>query len=131
MSVRSTLDVLHLRGHTPGSIALAYRDDDDPAGRTHLFTGDSLFPGGIGNTKQPGQSFEALIEDVTTRVFDVYDDDTWFYPGPRRRQHAGGGAPAPAGVARARLVAGPSHGSRGSPAVSGAHRRLTGGRRPR
>ena len=76
-----TLDVLHLRGHTPGSIALAYRDDDDPAGRTHLFTGDSLFPGGIGNTKQPGQSFEALIEDVTTRVFDVYDDDTWFYPG--------------------------------------------------
>ncbi len=60
-----TLDVLHLRGHTPGSIALAYRDDDDPAGRTHLFTGDSLFPGGIGNTKQPGQSFEALIEDVT------------------------------------------------------------------
>ena len=76
-----TLDVLHLRGHTPGSIALAYRDDDDPAGRTHLFTGDSLFPGGIGNTKQPGQSFEALIEDVTARVFDVYDDDTWFYPG--------------------------------------------------
>ncbi|GAB3070073.1 MBL fold metallo-hydrolase [Intrasporangium mesophilum] len=73
-----TLDVIHLRGHTPGSIALAY---DDPHGHTHLFTGDSLFPGGIGNTKNPGQSFDALIEDVTTRVFDVYDDDTWFYPG--------------------------------------------------
>ena len=73
-----TLDVVHLRGHTPGSIALAYAD---PEGHTHLFTGDSLFPGGIGNTKNPGQSFESLIEDVTTRVFDVYDDDTWFYPG--------------------------------------------------
>lgn len=73
-----TLDVIHLRGHTPGSIALAY---DDPAGRTHLFTGDSLFPGGVGGTNHPGQSFAELIEDVTTRVFDVYDDDTWFYPG--------------------------------------------------
>ncbi|XBO43573.1 MBL fold metallo-hydrolase [Pedococcus sp. KACC 23699] len=72
------LDVVHLRGHTPGSIALAY---DDPDGHTHLFTGDSLFPGGVGNTKNEGQSFDSLIEDVTTRVFDVYDDDTWVYPG--------------------------------------------------
>lgn len=72
------LDVVHLRGHTPGSIALAYAD---PGGSTHLFTGDSLFPGGIGNTKNPGQSFDSLIEDVSTRVFDIYDDDTWFYPG--------------------------------------------------
>ncbi|WP_256795209.1 MBL fold metallo-hydrolase [Terrabacter sp. Ter38] len=75
-----TLDVVHLRGHTQGSIALAYADPA-PGGHTHLFTGDSLFPGGIGNTKNPGQSFDSLIEDVTTRVFDVYDDDTWFYPG--------------------------------------------------
>ncbi len=72
------LAVTHLRGHTPGSVALAY---DDPEGTTHLFTGDSLFPGGIGNTTRPEQSFESLIEDVTTRVFDVYRDDTWFYPG--------------------------------------------------
>ena len=73
-----TLDVLHLRGHTPGSVALAYAD---PAGHVHLFTGDSLFPGGVGNTKSPGQSFEALYADVVARVFDVYDDDTWVYPG--------------------------------------------------
>lgn len=73
-----SLDVVRLRGHTPGSIALAYADPD---GATHLFTGDSLFPGGIGNTENPGQSFDSLIADVTTRVFDVYDDDTWFYPG--------------------------------------------------
>jgi glyoxylase-like metal-dependent hydrolase (beta-lactamase superfamily II) len=75
------LDVVHLRGHTPGSVALAYADAQDPAGRTHLFTGDSLFPGGVGNTRNEGQSFDALIADVTTRVFDVYEDDTWFYPG--------------------------------------------------
>ena len=76
-----TLDVVALRGHTPGSVALAYRDPDDPVGFTHLFTGDSLFPGGVGNTKNPGQSFESLFRDVTERVFDVYDDDTWVYPG--------------------------------------------------
>ncbi|MDR2381627.1 MAG: MBL fold metallo-hydrolase, partial [Bifidobacteriaceae bacterium] len=40
------LDVIGLRGHTPGSIALAYAVDNEPV---HLFTGDSLFPGGVGN----------------------------------------------------------------------------------
>lgn len=73
-----TLEVSHLRGHTPGSVALAYRD---PEGGTHLFTGDSLFPGGVGNTKMEGQSFDSLYRDVTERIFDVYGDDTWFYPG--------------------------------------------------
>ena len=72
------LDVVHLRGHTTGSVALAWAD---PEGVTHLFTGDSLFPGGVGNTRNPGQSFESLYRDVVERVFDVYDDDTWFYPG--------------------------------------------------
>ena len=73
-----TLDVIHLRGHTPGSVALAY---DDPQGHVHLFTGDSLFPGGVGNTTNPGQSFASLYADVTDRIFAVYDDDTWVYPG--------------------------------------------------
>lgn len=73
-----TLDVIHLRGHTPGSVALAY---DDPHGHVHLFTGDSLFPGGVGNTKMEGQSFDSLYADVTERIFAVYDDHTWFYPG--------------------------------------------------
>lgn len=73
-----TLDVIGLRGHTPGGIALAYRD---PGGPVHLWTGDSLFPGGVGNTRDEGQSFESLYRDVTARIFDVYDDDTWFYPG--------------------------------------------------
>src|SRR5699024_247360 len=46
-----SLGVVHLRGHTPGSVALAY---DDPEGHVHLFTGDSLFPGGVGATHNPG-----------------------------------------------------------------------------
>ena len=88
-----TLDVILLRGHTEGGIALAY---PDPAGVTHLITGDSLFPGGVGNTKQPGQSFEQLYTDVVERIFDVYDDHTWLYPGHgddtvlgRERPHLG------------------------------------------
>lgn len=72
------LDVIHLRGHTPGSVALAY---DDPYGHTHILTGDSLFPGGVGNTKNEGQSFTSLYADVTSRIFDRYGDDTWIYPG--------------------------------------------------
>jgi glyoxylase-like metal-dependent hydrolase (beta-lactamase superfamily II) len=73
----STLSVVHLRGHTPGSIALAYEDAD---GVTHLFTGDSLFPGGPGRTTSP-EDFASLMDDLEERVFGVYDDSTWFYPG--------------------------------------------------
>lgn len=73
-----TLDVIHLRGHTPGSVALAY---DDPSGHTHIWTGDSLFPGGVGNTEQDPDRFAALLGDVRTRVFEVYGDNTWIYPG--------------------------------------------------
>lgn len=73
----SSLTVIHLRGHTPGSIALRY---DDPEGRTHLFTGDSLFPGGVGRTWSD-DDFRLLFTDVSERLFDVLDDDTWVYPG--------------------------------------------------
>ncbi len=73
----SELEVIALRGHTPGSIALLYRD---PAGSPHLFTGDSLFPGGPGRTTNP-QDFSSLMDDLQSRVFDVLPDDTWVYPG--------------------------------------------------
>ncbi|MFI7108003.1 MBL fold metallo-hydrolase [Nonomuraea sp. NPDC050227] len=73
-----TLEVIHLRGHTPGSIALLY--DGGPDGR-HLFTGDSLFPGGVGNTGRDPERFERLYTDVTERIFDRLPDDTWVYPG--------------------------------------------------
>ncbi|ORJ57870.1 MBL fold metallo-hydrolase [Mycobacterium simiae] len=74
-----TFDVIHLRGHTPGSVALAL---DGPAtgGVTQLFTGDCLFPGGVGKTWQEGD-FTQLLNDVTSRVFEVYADSTVVYPG--------------------------------------------------
>jgi glyoxylase-like metal-dependent hydrolase (beta-lactamase superfamily II) len=73
----STLHVIHLVGHTPGSIALLY---DDPEGTSHLFTGDSLFPGGLGKTSTPA-NFTSLLGDVESKVFDRLPDETWVYPG--------------------------------------------------
>ncbi|WP_219468329.1 MBL fold metallo-hydrolase [Nonomuraea rhizosphaerae] len=73
-----SLEVIHLRGHTPGSIALLYDGGD---GDKHLFTGDSLFPGGVGNTQKDPQRFEQLYGDVVERIFDRLPDDTWVYPG--------------------------------------------------
>ena len=71
------LRVIALRGHTPGSVALYYRDPD---GSGHLFTGDSLFPGGPGKTWSP-KDFSSLMDDLEQRIFDELPDDTWFYPG--------------------------------------------------
>lgn len=69
---------VHLRGHTPGSIALVYEDPEGPA---HIFSGDSLFPGGIGNTEQDPRRFAQLISDVRERLFAAYPDDTVVHPG--------------------------------------------------
>ena len=74
-----TLEVVHLRGHTPGSIALVWRGPDGAG--THVFTGDSLFPGGVGNTQSDAARFASLIADVQARLFDVLPDDTWVHPG--------------------------------------------------
>ncbi|WP_328391858.1 MBL fold metallo-hydrolase [Nocardia sp. NBC_00416] len=72
-----TLEVVHLVGHTPGSVTLVLTDG---SGRTHLFTGDCLFPGGIGKTWRP-EDFTTLLADVTTKLFDCFRDDTVVYPG--------------------------------------------------
>lgn len=72
-----SLDVIHLSGHTPGSIALALTE---PSGQVHLFTGDSLFPGGVGKTADP-EKFTSLLDDVEKKLFGRYDDATVVYPG--------------------------------------------------
>ena len=72
------LEIIHIVGHTPGSICVLYRDPD---GHPHLFTGDSLFPGGVGNTSGNAANFASLINDVEHKLFDRLPDDTWFYPG--------------------------------------------------
>ncbi len=75
------LTARHLVGHTPGSIALVY---DDPHGHPHVFTGDCLFPGGVGNTHDDPAAFASLVDGVQTKLFDQLPDETWVYPGHGR-----------------------------------------------
>jgi glyoxylase-like metal-dependent hydrolase (beta-lactamase superfamily II) len=69
------LSVIHLVGHTPGSITLYYSPDGG-----HLFTGDSLFPGGPGRTTNP-TDFTSLMDDLEAKVFGPLPDSTVIYPG--------------------------------------------------
>lgn len=69
-------DIVHLQGHTPGSVALVLRDGD---GTVHLFTGDCLFPGGVGKTVD-SDGFETLLTGVRTKLFERYEDAV-VYPG--------------------------------------------------
>jgi glyoxylase-like metal-dependent hydrolase (beta-lactamase superfamily II) len=73
-----SLTARHLVGHTPGSIALVY---DDPHGHPHVFTGDCLFPGGVGNTHDDPEAFASLLDGVETKLFAELPDETWVYPG--------------------------------------------------
>lgn len=114
------LEVVGLRGHTPGGIALLYTDSRLPSGPAadatpvagrpdtdtsvtgstttttghntgvigmdaplpthHLWTGDSLFPGGPGKTNSPAD-FTQLMDDMQSRIFARLPDSTWVYPG--------------------------------------------------
>ncbi|WP_426246354.1 MBL fold metallo-hydrolase [Nocardioides sp. LHG3406-4] len=73
-----SLRVVAIAGHTPGSVCLVY---DDPQGHPHLFTGDCLFPGGVGSTFGDAEAFAQLIGEVESKLFGTLPDDTWFYPG--------------------------------------------------
>lgn len=77
-----TLQAVLLRGHTPGSMAYVLQSEGTSGEETTLiFSGDSLFPGGVGNTNQNPQRFKQLFEDVTQRLFDVYPNEAVVYPG--------------------------------------------------
>jgi glyoxylase-like metal-dependent hydrolase (beta-lactamase superfamily II) len=86
------LEVIELRGHTPGSVALAYRESGQVV---HLFTGDSLFPGGVGNTDGDPVRFASLMRDVTDRIFGAFPDSAIVHPGH--------GAPTKLGTERGHL----------------------------
>ena len=62
-------------GHTPGSICF------DVEGTNLLFTGDTLFPGGPGNTSFEGGDFATIIESIERRIFAKFDPDTLVLPG--------------------------------------------------
>ena len=70
------VEVLHVAGHTPGSLLYLVRGEQ----RWHLFSGDTLFPGGHGRTEAP-EDHELIMDGLETQVFDRLPDDTWVYPG--------------------------------------------------
>lgn len=71
-----SVELLHTPGHTPGSTCLLLRSP----GGDHLFTGDTLFPGGPGNTFGDADAFARIMVSLRERLF-VFGDDTWVYPG--------------------------------------------------
>jgi glyoxylase-like metal-dependent hydrolase (beta-lactamase superfamily II) len=77
------LRTIHTPGHTPGSISFAL--EDTPV----LFTGDTLFPGGPGNTTFEGGDFSTIIESIEERFYRVFDDNTIFWPGHGRESTIG------------------------------------------
>ncbi len=76
----AAVSLIQLRGHTPGSIAVLYDAGGRLADSPHVFTGDSLFPGGVGKTNSPAD-FTSLLTDVIERLFNPLPDATWVYPG--------------------------------------------------
>jgi glyoxylase-like metal-dependent hydrolase (beta-lactamase superfamily II) len=71
-----TFRVLHTPGHTPGSVCYLLEE----AGESHLFAGDTLFPGGPGNTFNNAAAFETIMASLDSKLF-VLPDDTHVYPG--------------------------------------------------
>ncbi len=69
------LRVIHTPGHTPGSVCVALE------GRPVLLTGDTLFPGGPGNTSFEGGDFATIITSIEDRLFRGFDATTTFWPG--------------------------------------------------
>ncbi|HEV8638713.1 MAG TPA: MBL fold metallo-hydrolase [Chloroflexota bacterium] len=72
---RLEFKVLHTPGHTAGGVC--FHTDG------HLIAGDTLFPGGPGNTKRPGGDFPLIIRMIREKLF-VLPDDTRVYPGHGR-----------------------------------------------
>ncbi len=74
-------------GHTPGSICFAVE------GTNLLFTGDTLFPGGPGNTSFEGGDFPTIIESIDRRIFAKFGPDTLVLPGHGDSTTVGNEAP--------------------------------------
>jgi glyoxylase-like metal-dependent hydrolase (beta-lactamase superfamily II) len=81
------LRTLHTPGHTPGSICFALE------GTPMLFTGDTLFPGGPGNTNHNAQDFATIITSIDERIFGVFGDDVTIWPGHGRESTLGAERP--------------------------------------
>ena len=75
VSVGTTrLRAIHTPGHTPGSTSFLVE------GHPIVFSGDTLFPGGPGNTTFEGASFEAIINSIDRKLFTL-PPETLVMPG--------------------------------------------------
>jgi glyoxylase-like metal-dependent hydrolase (beta-lactamase superfamily II) len=72
---RLRLRTVHTPGHTPGSMCFGIE------GKPIVFTGDTLFPGGPGNTSLEGGDFPTIITSVEDRLFRPLAADTLVLPG--------------------------------------------------
>lgn len=81
------LKTLATPGHTPGSICFAVE------GTNLLFTGDTLFPGGPGNTSFENADFNTIIQSIDRRIFAAFDPDTLVLPGHGTSTTVGNEAP--------------------------------------
>lgn len=72
---RLRLEAIANPGHTPGSVSFFLHDTP------LLFSGDTLFPGGPGNTKLEGADFATIIRSIEDRLFSRFGPDTIVLPG--------------------------------------------------
>lgn len=72
---RLRLETIANPGHTPGSVSFFLHDTP------LLFSGDTLFPGGPGNTKLEGADFGTIIRSIEERLFSRFGPDTIVLPG--------------------------------------------------
>jgi glyoxylase-like metal-dependent hydrolase (beta-lactamase superfamily II) len=71
------VEVIHLPGHTEGSLLYLVNGQERP----HLISGDTLFPGGPGNTFGNATNHRRIMDGLETKVFARLPDETWVYPG--------------------------------------------------
>ncbi len=67
-----TLKVLYTPGHSPGGVCFL-------TGKI-LFSGDTIFPNGPGNTAIPGADEQLILSSIHSKIF-ILPDDTVIYPG--------------------------------------------------
>ena len=72
---RLRVHAIHTPGHTPGSTCFRIEGADV------LLSGDTLFPGGPGNTSFPGGDFPTIIESIDRRLFATLPPATLVLPG--------------------------------------------------
>src|SRR4051794_28532212 len=72
---RLRLHTILTPGHTPGSMCFLVE------GSPILFSGDTLFPGGPGNTSFEGGDFATIIRSIDDRLFSKLDPNTIVLPG--------------------------------------------------